>query len=120
LLSRRVEPEPPKDRARPGFGRPGIDVGKAVLDFADAMRIGSRLSFMKKGGAFCVGRKNGVDERRRGRRNFLRNTTDPRSGRQADLATLKCQLTPDQSEKRCLACAVPTDKTYLMTIGNRG
>ncbi|OIQ66310.1 hypothetical protein GALL_521220 [mine drainage metagenome] len=117
LLFRR-KAQPLQDRRRAPLCRPGVDIGKTVLDIGDAVRIGCRLGFGHQFGAFGVRRKDGFQQRGRGRGHLLRDAADAGAGGQADVAALQHQLAADQAEKRGFPRPIAADEAHFVTGGN--
>ncbi len=116
----RVEAEAVENRACARFGRMGVDIGKAGVDFRDAVRIARRLHLLQKRGALGVGGKNHVDKACFRARRFLRDLADAGLSTDRDGAGFGRDIAVDQLEQRGLALSVTPHEPHLRAVGDDG
>ncbi len=87
------------------------DVGKARLNFGDAMRITRVFRFREQRGALAVGFEHDIDKAFGTVRRFLREAADAPARRQFNRALLGRKLAGDHVKERRLAGAVAADQT---------
>jgi hypothetical protein len=100
----------------------GVDVGKAELDFRNAMRIMSRFSLSEEARPFEICGKNGVKKRVIAPGGFLRDGANPRVAGHSDGAGLRLEIAEDQMQESRLADAIAAHQADLMAgrYGNAG
>ena len=106
-----VETETGQNGACASFRRMRIDIGKACMNFRNAVRVGCRVGLFKKCCALLVRLHDDFNQCVLGAGRFLRHLTDTRIFRKRDATCFRRKIARDHTKQRGFAGAVAANET---------